>query len=76
MKFDAQGFSRTLILNLTIVFLNSLPKMVFLVKFATETSKRFVLYETWFVEVAKGADSQFDDVYLNFSLQKYFLGKT
>ena len=57
MKLDTQEFSRMLILNLTIVFFKFFPKMLFLVKFGPETSKCFVLNETWFMKVSKGADS-------------------
>ena len=46
-----------LLLNLKIVFFNSFPKCFFILKFRPETSKYFVLNETWFMKVSEGADS-------------------
>ena len=64
-----------LILNLTVVPLNSVPKIPFLGKHTPETLKCFVLNETRYVIVFKGAHSEFDNCFLKFRSQNTYFGK-
>ena len=51
------SYSWLLIVNLTVVLLNSFPKIPFLGKFGPETQKSFVLAKTWKIGIFKGTDS-------------------
>ena len=57
MKLDTQGYSKLIILNSTILFLNFIPKIPFLDGSGPETSKSFVWNENPYKEVPRGADS-------------------
>ena len=62
-----------LILSLTIVFLNSVPKIPSLGELAPETLKCFVLNETRYVIVFKGAHSELDNCFLKFCSQNTYI---
>ena len=54
MKLHTKGYSRLLILNSTIVFLNFISKIPLLGKFGLETSKVFVQNENRYKDVLRG----------------------
>ena len=64
-----------LIPNSTIVFLSSVPKMPVLGKFGSQTSKCFVLNETWCKGVFKVADFEFKNSFLKFRPYNTFFGQ-
>ena len=74
IKLGTQRCSRVLILDSTIAHLNSIPKTNVLVKFSHKTSKYFVLNETWYLEVLKGDDFEFDNNFLKFRPQNTLFG--
>ena len=74
MKLGTTTFSRVLILNSTIVFENSVHKILYLGNFCPETSKYFGLNETRYSADLKGADSGFDNCFLKFHSQITFSG--
>ena len=67
MKIDTKWYSRVSIPNFTIVFVNSVPKMIFRSKFGPELSKCFALNETWYKVVFKGADFEFNKWFCKFT---------
>ena len=66
MKFGLKRYSKVLIQNSTIAFLNSIPKTPFWGKFGPKNQSCFVLNDTWYLEVFMGTDSEFDNCFLKF----------
>ena len=64
-----------LILNSTIVFVNPIRKIPVLDRLAHETLKYFVLNKTRYIEVFKGANSEFDNFFFIFTLKTLFWRK-
>lgn len=75
IKLGTQRCSRVLILDSTIAHLNSVPKTNVLVKFSHKTSKYFVLNETQYKMVFKGADFEFDNRFCKFAPKKYLFAQ-
>ena len=74
-KPGTHGYSRVLILNLPIVFSNSIPKISFLGKFGQENSKCFALNETWYPEYSRLLIRNLIIGFLNSVPKIPFLGK-
>ena len=66
IKPGTKAYSRVLIPNLTIVFINSVPKILFLGEFSSESGKCFVLNETLYKVVFKGAEFEFHNWFCKF----------
>ena len=73
MKLSTEGYLRVVLLNSTMVFLNSVSENLFWTglvwKLETETE---VLNETRFIGVFRVADSEFDNFFLKFHSQNTF----
>ena len=68
-------YSRVLISSLTIAFGNSVPKKLFRGQIWPQTSKYFVLNETQYKMMFKGADFEFDNRFCKFAPKKYLLAQ-
>ena len=66
MKLGSKGYSRVLIPNLTIVFVDSFLKCFFFGIFGQGTSKCLILNETRYKVVFKGFDFKFDNCFCKF----------
>ena len=76
MELRTSGFARVLILSLTIGFFKfGPPNLFFLSKFGPETQKCFALNETWYSEVFKGANLEFDNCFLKFDPRNTSFGQ-
>ena len=64
-----------LILNSTVVFLSSVPKIPFLGKFSPKTSKCFVQNKTLREGLLKAANHEFKNSFFKFGPNNIFLGK-
>ena len=66
MKLSTQGYSRVLVLRLTIIFLNTVPKIPFLSKFGLANAEYFDLNETRYIGDWKSVGSEFNNCFLKF----------
>ena len=66
MKLGSKGYSRVLIPNLTIAFVDSFLKCFFLGIFGQGTLKCLILNETRYKVVFKGFDFKFDNCFFKF----------